>query len=177
MSATEPARLADVAAMLSDAGYQLVSRELAGVNAVLAETRYALVACIELDGWKQLDERVFDIQSALTRVAEESPSARAWDLYLVILVVAPAHGASDRATAESIEADTRYARKFVRFDIAKNGLDRALRPLLPLRPPAALELSDPLGELRDELRSLSVAEDIVDLAVDSFRRTDTVEVR
>jgi hypothetical protein len=162
--------------MLRDAGYQLESRELAGVDAVLAETPYALVACIELDGWRHLDERVFDIQSALTRVAEESPSARAWDLYLVILVLASVRDASDRAAAESIEADTRYARKFVRFDVSKNALDQALRSLMPLRPPAALELSDPLGELRKELRSLRVADDIIDVAVDSFRRNDAVEV-
>jgi hypothetical protein len=177
MTETEPARLADIAAVLRDAGYELASRELAGVDAVLAETRYALVACFECDGWERLDERVFDVQSALTRVAEESPSARTWDLYLVILVLAPVRDATGRAAAEAIEADTRYARKFVRFDVAKDTLDRALRPLLPLRAPAELELSEPLGELRNELRSLLVADDVADAAVESFRRTNMVEVR
>jgi hypothetical protein len=175
---TEPdlAHLADVAELLRSAGYELACRELAGAEALLGETPYALVACVELEGWETLDERVFDVQAALTRVSGEAPSARTWDLYLVVLVRSPARDAGDRALVEEIEGDTRYARKFVLVATPRGALDRAMRPLLPLRPPTGLEIRDPLGELRDELRALDIADQVADVALDAFERTDTVEV-
>lgn len=179
MSSPDPsqARLSDVADALSTAGYEIIPYDLAGLEAVIGETRYALVACFELDGWEGLDETVFDVQAALTRVAEEAPSARAWDLYLVVLVIAEVAESASRAVADAIEADTRYARKFVRYGVTHATLDRALRPLLPLREPASLELTDPLAELRAELRALDVDDDVADLAVESFADTNVVEVR
>jgi hypothetical protein len=176
MNAPELVRVADVAELLRAAGYEVATRELAGREAVLGETPYALVACVEFDDWSDLDERVFDVQAALTQVAAEVPSPRAWDLYLVVLVLRRAQEAAQRAQAEAIEADTRYARKFVRIAIAKDELDRALRPLLPLREPVGLEIRDPLNELRGELRALGIADDIADAAINTFQQTDTVEV-
>lgn len=176
MTTLDLARLPDVAELLRAAGYTLATRELAGCEAVLGETPYALVACVELEDWDTLAERVFDVQAALTRVADEAPSARAWDLYVVALVLMPAREAAQRALVEAIEADTRYARKFVHVAVHRNGLDRALRPLLPLRALIGLEIRDPLGELRDELRALNIPDDVADVAVNAFKRTDTVEV-
>lgn len=176
MTSPELARLADVEVLLRSAGYQLATRELAGFEAVLGETPYALVSCVEFDDWDRLDERVFDVQAALTRLAREAPSARTWDLYLVALVLVPTGDAGHRGLAEAIEADTRYVRKFVRVAVTRSALDRALRPLLPLRPPTGLDIDDPLSELRDELRVLDVADDVADAAVNAFRRTATVEV-
>lgn len=166
----------DVAGVLQTAGYDMATRELAGHQAFLGETRYALIACVEFESWDRLDENVFDVQGALTKLAQEAPSARSWDLYVVALVLVPPSDAADRALAERIEADTRYARKFVRIAVARSELDRALRPLLPLRPPADLGIGDPLLELRAELLSLSVEDDVADRALEAFRQNETVDV-
>jgi hypothetical protein len=177
MSATGPAPLTDVADVLEGAGYSIAFRDLAGVEAVLGETPYALVACVQLDDWEHLEERVFDIQAALTRVADEAPSARGWDLYLVIHVAILASEPGHRAAAEAVEGDTRYARKLVRVAVPKGpALDSALRPLLPLRPPADLDLGDPMTHVREELHTLRVADAVADVAVESFRRTEEVQV-
>lgn len=176
MSSSELARATDVAELLRKSGYEIAVRKLADREAVLGETAYALVACVEFDTWESLDEHVFDVQGALTRMAQEAPSARSWDLYVVALMRTPTSDAADRALAEMIEADTRYARKFVRVAIPSSELDRALRPLLPLRPPADLDIGDPLRELRDELLSLDVEDDVADRALEAFREHESVEV-
>jgi hypothetical protein len=176
MSSGELARAKDVADMLRDAGYDVDVRDLAAHQAVVGETPYALVACVEFDTWKSLDEHVFDVQGALTRLAQEAPSARSWDLYVVALILAPMSSAAERALAEMIEADTRYARKFVRVAVRLPELDRALRPLLPLRPPAELGVGDPLIELREELLNLNVDQDVAERALAAFRQNEEVEV-
>ena len=103
MTANEPARRKDVAALLESAGYELQERRFAESETTVAATPYALVACVELDGWGGLDQRVSDIQAGLTELAEEAPSARSWDLYLVVLVADAPTSADQRALAESIE--------------------------------------------------------------------------
>jgi len=80
---------------------------------------------------------------------------------------------------EAIEADTHYVRKFVRrtIDLEDEGsLDRALRPLLPLRPAAEFDLADPLDVLGRELREASLPEDLAARALDAFRRGEEVAV-
>ena len=92
------------------------------------------------------------------------------------LLLSPLGEASERVLAESIEADTRYARKFVRVAVRRGELDRAFRPLLPLRPPSDLEVDNPLDELRDELRALDVPDAVLNAALDAFERTEAVDV-
>jgi hypothetical protein len=176
VSASKLAVLADAESLLAGAGYVIGPAELAGIPAIIGESPYALIGCVELTDWDELDERIFDVQSALTQVAAEAPSARNWDLYVVALVHSEGPDAVHRAIVESIEADTRYARKFVRAGVRREGLERALRPLLPLRPPAGLELADPIGELRMELHELDVDDADADAALASFRRDRVVDV-
>lgn len=177
MKSAKLAGLADVETLMDEAGYALEMGELAGHPALICESPYALIACVELQNWDRLAEDVFDVQSALTRFAAEAPSARAWDLYVVALVLDEGREAHHRAIAEAIEADTRYARKLVRAAVLKDSVARALRPLLPLGPPATLAITDPLEELRSELNGLNVDECDVAAALESFRRTSEVEVR
>jgi hypothetical protein len=166
----------DVAAMLHEAGYTIAVRELAGERAVLAETPYALVGCVELADWESLTEHVFDIQAALTRVAAEAPSALAWDLYLIALLRTPPPSPTASATVEAIESDTRYTRKFVHATLAVDALDRALRPLLPLRAPVEISLGEPLEDLLHELLDLDVDERVARAAMQSFKDKDAVEI-
>src|SRR3954449_185604 len=108
MSASAIAQRSDVARVLEAAGYELQQRRLAECDAIVATTLYALIGCIELGNWSDFYVRVFDAQADLTEVAEEAPSARSWDLYLVVLVHQAASTAEQRALAEAIEGDTRY---------------------------------------------------------------------
>lgn len=177
MSASEPVRRKDVAALLESSGYELQERRLADREATVAATPYALVACVELGGWEELGQRVSDIQADLTELASEAPSARSWDLYLVMLVEGAAENAEQRALVEAIEGDTRYARKFVHAGLATEDLDQALRPLLPLRPPVNFEIADPFEELRSELLAVGVEEAMVEQAIGSFESEDEVQLR
>lgn len=175
MTNSNLATIADVRDLLRTAGYAVQRRNLADKDAILAETPYALVACAEFATWEQLQEQVSDLQAAATGLAAEQSSARSWDVYVVALVNAPGE-AHDDVIAETIEADTSYARKFVRAAVRREDLDRALRPLLPLRGAAKLQITDPLAELRTELRDLDVPDDVADVAVSSFAHTEEVQV-
>jgi hypothetical protein len=177
MSEDGLASVEGVAQALQEAGYTVAAGQLAGEQAVLAETPYALVGCVELVDWDGLEERVFDIQAALTRVAEEAPSALAWDLYLITLLRTPPPSPAAAASVEAIENDTRYTRKFVHAALPADALDRALRPLLPLRAPVAISLGDPLEDLLNELFELDVDERVARTAVQSFKDHDAVEIR
>ncbi len=176
MTASQLAQLSDLEEQLSAAGYDVRRRDLAKTEVLLGESPYALVACFEADGWEKLEETVFDVQTEMTRIAAGDSAGRVWDIYVVAFVHAPAADADQTALREAIEADTRYARKLVRAAVPREALDRALRPLLPLRDPVGLEVADPLDELREELHALPVADEVADAALVAFASTDSVEV-
>lgn len=94
----------------------------------------------------------------------------------MIHLESPAEDASHNALAEAIEADTRYARKFVRVAVPPERLDQALRPLLPLRPAAKFDLVEPLDLLRRELRGLHLDEELIEAALTEFEDRDEVRV-
>jgi hypothetical protein len=173
------ASLADLGAALEEAGYRVAPTQLGERAAVLAESPYALVALIEVASCATLAEDVGDAQAALTRVAAEAPSARSWDLYLVLHVLTVSNDPADDLLIEEVEADTRYVRKFVRVAIdalERSAVDRALRALLPLRPMPQFDLADPLDALRTELYALDAPKDLVDTAIASFQNNMTVSV-
>lgn len=176
MTPRELAQLSDVEGQLSAAGYVVQRRKLANTDLLLGESPYALVACFELDGWEQLEETTFEVQTEMTRIAAGDSAGRMWDIYVVAFVRAPAANADQAALREAIEGDTRYARKLVRAAVPRGALERALRPLLPLHEPMGLELADPLYELRGELHALPVANEIADVALAAFASTDSVEI-
>jgi hypothetical protein len=177
MSERKPVRREDVAKLLESAGYEVQERRLAECEATVAATPYALVACVEPGGWDDLVQRVSDVQADLTKLASEAPSARSWDLYLVVLLEEAAESAAQRALVEAIEGDTSYTRKFVHVGLVRDHLDQALRPLLPLRPPADFRIADPFQELRGELLAVGVEEATVEQAIDSFKSEDEVRLR
>jgi hypothetical protein len=179
MSAALVAGLADFAAVLESAGYRIAPTQLGERKAVLAESPYALVALIEVASCASLPEDVGDAQAALTRIAAEAPSARSWDLYLMLHVLTVSNDPADDLLIEEVEADTRYVRKFVRVAIDAldlDAIDRALRPLLPLRPMPQFDVADPLDALRAELYALDAPKDLVDAAITSFQNDMTVSV-
>jgi hypothetical protein len=172
------ASLEDFARVLTEAGYAVEVRELAGERVLLAETAYILLACMDVDALKDLSHRVSDVQAALTQVAAAAPSARRWDLYLLIHIRVPVSD-RDEGPLEELQADTRYVRKFVRVRIDSDepdSLDRALRPFLPLRPAAVFDLLDPLEALRRELIELDLPAHLADAALSAFGRTQEVVV-
>jgi hypothetical protein len=177
MSDPGSAHRKDVTRVLKDAGYEVHERLLAEREASIATSPYAVIACVELEQFKCLEENVSDLQAELTGLAREAPSARSWDLYLVVLLVPRAQDAEQRSLIEAIESDTAYARKFIHAGVTVEGLDQALRPLLPLHPAAQLEIEDPLAELRTELLAVGVEEPTVEEAISSFEREDEVTLQ
>ena len=120
-----------------------------------------------------------DVQAELTQLAAGAPSARRWDLYLVIHMLIRPPGPAEEAIGEAIEADTRYPRKFVRVAIPSDdpgALEKALRPLLPLHPAPEFDLVEPLEALRAELYELDISHEVVDAALNGFFQNDEVTV-
>jgi hypothetical protein len=182
--ARDLASLDDIGLVLEAAGYALERAELAGLRALLAESSYALVGCVELADWTDFSGHVSEVQSALGRVARGPLSARGRDpmptrgrdLYLVLHVRSRATELADYAALQGAEADTRRTRTLVRVAVTPAELDRALRPLLPLRLGAVFDLAEPLQQLHDELLELGLEERVADTAVEIFCEEEAVRV-
>lgn len=174
--AGELANLDDIGRVLEGAGYVLERAELAGVQALLAESADALVGCVELAGWTDFSQRCGEVQAALTLLAGEAPSVRGREVYLVLHVRAKATDHAAYAALKDAVPDTRQARKLVRVAVPRSALDRALRPLLPLRPGAVFDLVEPLRQLREELRELALDDHVADTAIEAFREQNEVRV-
>lgn len=168
--------LAILRTVLEDAGYTVEELEADAVGkVVLAETPYALVACVAAD-WEGVVERTDAAQAWLTTLAAAHPSARRWDLYVVVAVSSPETPLHD-ALREAIESDTRYARKLVVAgvrDAAETA--RGVRALLPLQPPAEIARIDAVEAIRAGLAEQGIADDLVDAAVEEFSRSSEVRI-
>jgi hypothetical protein len=101
---------------------------------------------------------------------------RGRDLYLVLHVRSKATELADYAALQGAEADTRHMRTLVRVAVTPAGLDRALRPLLPLRLGAVFDLAEPMQQLHDELLELGLEERVADTAVEIFCEEEAVRV-
>jgi hypothetical protein len=174
------AQLEDLADALAEGGYTVELRRLGDQTVLLGETLYALVACMETDDWAELERRVYDTQAELTRFAAMAPSPRIWDLYLFVHLTTTPPSAAEESIAETIEADTHYVRKLVRVAIDANkegAIDRALRPLLPMRPTPQFDIAEPVELLRRELRELELPDEIANAALDDFQRGKEISPR
>lgn len=158
---------------LASGGYAVEVRELTSVGQVLiAETAYALVMGIRIPADAPPDF-VEDAQAELTRLAATRPSARIWDLYLLLIVDASdTHGTALR---ERYEHDVRYCRKLV-VSGNQERVQQLLRPLLPLAPLPELAVDDPLSSVRSHLLCAQVPADVVERSIRSFELTGEVEI-
>lgn len=174
------AELEDLQGVLTNAGYRCQVGPLGRFSRILlAENPYALVAGVETESWGKLVELVSDVQSELTHLAlrAERMSVR-WDLYVLVHVRNPDLQSVESVLLDRVESDTKYARKFVRVNLTRDEsvLDRALRPFLPLRAAAALEITDPVDLLRAELVEQGVDGDLVEHALGQFVTTGEVTI-
>ena len=176
MSTALVAGLGDFAELLEGADYEVKYSQLAGLPAIIAESPYTVVGCIELADWAGFSQRVLDAQATLTQAAEEIPSVCSRDLYLVVHVLREPSSLVEHAALAAAEANTQYARKLVRVAVSASELDRALRALLPLRPAPRFDLVEPLQRLRDELRALELEDSVADPAIDGFRERNDVRI-
>lgn len=174
------AELRDIERALRDSGYQTTVTTLGRFSRILlAENPYALLAAFETETWEGLLPDVADVQAELTQIAATAERAAIrWDLYVFVHVRTPGLHSVPADTVEAIESDTRYARKFVRVNLLREApaLDRALRPLLPLRPSLKLDPVDPLVLVRSELLKSDVPPNIVEQALRSFRESGEVRL-
>jgi hypothetical protein len=160
-------------AVLMAGGYDVDFSEEEGLGPVLlAETLYALVMAVVVpeDGTERFVE---EAQATLTRYAAAHPSPRSWDLYLVLVV--PGDNQSYDAVRDAVESDTRYARKLV-VTGDRATTERILRLLLPLRPVAQIELTEPLGAMRAMLVGAHIEVTLADAALSSFAETGEVHI-
>lgn len=174
------AELEDLQGVLTNAGYHCRVSPLGRFSRVLlAENPYALVAAVETESWGKLVELVSDLQAELTHLAlrGERMSIR-WDLYVLVHVRNPTLQPIESVILDRVESDMKYARKFVRVNLTRDEvvLDRALRPFLPLRPAAALDMTDPMDLLRVELATEGVDSDLVKHALSQFVTTGEVTI-
>jgi hypothetical protein len=179
MSAPQLAELEDIRDVLAEAGYRCRMTAVADVSRVLlAENPYSLVAVFESETWNELAARVSDVQAEVTRLVSNEHAPLRWDLYVLVHVRNQTAQSIDSEKMESIESDTNYARKFIRINIAHTptALDRALRPLLPLRPVARLDVVDSLQLIRDELLAQEVSSELADSAIAAFTRGEEVQL-
>ncbi len=167
------ADLADFRAALEDADYNCEMTSVPTSSRVLlAENPYSLIAIVEMDVWDSVEQSVFDVQSELSRlVAESTDAEKRWDMYVLVHLRTPSPSAVDVRAVEALEADTRYARKFVRWNLenSREELDRALRPFLPLRAATAFESQDVLQLLHRALATEGIEADLAESAIESFR--------
>jgi hypothetical protein len=169
--------LESVARVLSRGRFDVDRLDLRGLGTcLLAETPHALVLCLVGD-WDTLAATVDEAQAILTNLAAQHPSPRSWDLYLVVCVQRTANEAQE-LLREDLEHDTRYARKFVLAGRPAEdaAVERALRPLLPLRQAPSMELTDPLESVRSELLAHGADPDLVDKAMKSYRATGDIKI-
>ena len=166
------------AQILRHGGFEVEGIDLPTLGeSLLAETPHALVLCTQ-SAWDSLPAIGDEAQAQLTQLAAGAPSARSWDLYVVIAIGQSATEA-DEVARERIEHDTRYARKLVVAGPAitdPEALRRALRPLLPLQPAASVHLADPLAAVREALMSAGLDGAMVELAFASFQSKGEVDV-
>lgn len=174
------AELEDLQQVLGGAGYRCQIRPLGRFSRVLvAENPYSVIAAADTESWEKLVELVSDLQSELTRLVLTSErSAIRWDLYVMVHIRIPGLQSVQTELADRIESDTKFARKYVRVNLTRepNVLDRALRPFLPLRPAAALSVTEPLDLVRDELLTEGIESDLVDHVLRQFSVTGEVTI-
>lgn len=172
--------LADFQLALEDANFECRETTLyASKPVLLAENPYSLVAILEANSLDEIENDVFDAQAELSRlVAESSRTDKRWDLYVLVHLRTLDSTKIDTRVLEGLEADTRYARKFIRCNLEndREELDRALRPFLPLRPATAFEPQDALQLLRAALIEHGAEPHIVDSALESYRTEGEINI-
>lgn len=169
VDALEPLR-----AVLLEGGYAVEPQDLPDLGpTLLAETEYALVLCITAT-WETVGDYVEEAQARLSRLAAIHPSPRSWDLYVVVVITDD----RDDPLRETLESDTRYARKLVLVGTGESSAraERGLLALLPLRPTSRFVATDPLAALREELRTEGIEATLADTALASFASTGAVDI-
>jgi hypothetical protein len=170
--------LEPLAQALRDGLFEVDAIELPALGiCLLAETPHAVVLCVRAT-WESLNVTSNEAQAQLTHLAAGDPSARNWDLYVVIAITQVA-GEAEEVARERLEHDTRYARKLIVAGPAITdplALHTALRPLLPIRPTASVHLADPLAAMHEALLTNGLDGPTVGLAITSFSSTGEVDV-
>lgn len=180
-----PTELVAVATeFLTDGGYRQVPseviepHELAGAR--VFEDSYGVAAVVVFESWDELVISWPDYQSGLVELMSRhlpSVEAKAWEGYLVLLTSGSAgEAAQDQASA--IRYDMTRVRKLVGAGAelqSLSGLERVLRPLLPLKPHALTsESASAVDLLPDLLGSDDLPREAVRVAVDAFKNSKSI---
>jgi hypothetical protein len=156
--------------VLIRAGYTTIPPGSA-IPAILAENAdnvVAVTATITVEDTVRAEPILSKLLTA--QMGAKSLDGKRWDGYVVLLT----SQAAPEATAEplfGIAYNLRHVRRLVKVGVDSTlaGVQRAIRPVLPLpKPPAADELTDPLTLLRDRLLQRGLDAAAVDASIARF---------
>lgn len=156
--------------VLTRAGYTTVPSE-SGIFAILAENPdnvVSVTATITVEDTVRAEPILSKLLTA--RMGGKSLEGKHWDGYVVILTSQAAPGAAAEQLF-GIAYNLRHVRRLVKVGVDPTlaGVQRAIRPVLPLpKPPAADELTDPLTLLRDRLLQRGLEAAAVDASIARF---------
>lgn len=156
--------------VLTRAGYTTVPPG-SGTPAILAENSdnvVAVTATITVEDTVRAEPLLSKLLTA--QMGSKSLDGKRWDGYVVLLT----SQAAPWAVAEplfGIAYNLRHVRRLVKVEVDPTlaGVQRAIRPVLPLpQPPSADELTDPLTLLRDRLLQRGLDAAAVDASIARF---------
>jgi hypothetical protein len=152
---SEGALLGPADAVLREAGFATRRAVLPTVSTpfLLAENEFsviALVAARTLSDAKNLES--FAVAALLELLAASGVGAKRWDAYVVLAVEESGTDSDLQQDLADLQNNTRGVRRLVSMGVRdREGLQSALRPLLPLPQPQPGGLSDALADLSDQL--------------------------
>jgi hypothetical protein len=177
--------LPKIVSLLEENGYAagLESIELKGgkpnastIEVVLGEQPFLVVAIIAAERWSEVheinEELVIEIANL---VADRDPGARQLDLTIFLLLSEELPN-EDLPAAAAWSSNTSYARRVVADGLAKQSLEVALLPVLPIRLKRPEQLE---RRLLDQLRTRLAADlgdEAANLAIASFERSGEVQI-
>jgi hypothetical protein len=175
-----PMLLATASKVLTNSGFTVSTEQLPGTEAdwVVAENDLfvlAVVAGVDVDHMRTLES--IAVPELIERVTSNTESGgKRWDTYVVL--VSPTDTASPDAIRHlrAIEANTRGARRLTALSARPTVEDvtRVLSPFVPIREAAESVLSDAHDELRAQLVLFGVNSAEADRAVDTYRKSGTL---
>ena len=182
-----PPSLEDIVAVLQGNGFTAAVERVnfagadqvvpsASAEIVLGEQPLLVVAVLKATKWSEVADHIEEwVVAVADLVAERDPSARQWDL-TILLLLDRALGPDEVPAAAAWTSSTSYARRVVADRLGERALEEALAPILPigLQQPAKAEKS-----LFDRLRiqlALDLGDDAANLAVASFENTGEVQI-
>lgn len=173
--------LSQAQAVLAQSGY-VIKREgleklrLPADRCFIAEDAYGIALIASYLSWSDVESNWRELQDSFVdalsvRVTKGNP--KAWDAYMVLLVLSEVTSTQEREVGR-VRRDTTRTRKLVAVGTELRTLEdvrRAVSPLLPIPSEDAVgQSADPISALSELLVGLQIDPGAVDVVVTAFRQ-------